>query len=132
MKYLHKGMNELLDIKDVIKHYNIKDDDIVIKLTGRYTLLNLEFIHLVKKYSNMYDAFVKFFNVFTLQYLIDDCVLGMFAIKCKHLTNFNYNFVKSPECEFADYVRNNIFNIMEIERLNIECCFADDLRLLIV
>ncbi len=93
-----------------------KNDDIVIKLTGRYTLLNLEFIHLVKKYSNMYDAFVKFFNVCTLQYLIDDCVLGMFAIKCKHLNNYNYNYncVKSPECEFADYVRNNIFNIIEI------------------
>ena len=25
--YNHKGVNELLDIKEVIKHYNIKDED---------------------------------------------------------------------------------------------------------
>lgn len=47
--YNHKGENELLDIKEVINRYNIKDDDIIIKLTGRYKLLNLDFINLVKK-----------------------------------------------------------------------------------
>ncbi len=134
IKYYHKGQNELLDIKNVIHEYNIQDDDIIIKLTGRYKLLNLNFINLVKNNYNNYEAFVKFFNVCTLKYMNDDCVLGLFAIKCKYLKDFNYTFIKSPECEFAEYLRKYIDRnkIMEIERLNLECCFADDLRKLIV
>jgi len=34
--YKHKGENELLDIKEVINQYNIKDDNTIIKITGRY------------------------------------------------------------------------------------------------
>jgi len=130
--YHHKGENELLDIKKIIHIYNIKDDDIIIKITGRYKLLNLNFINLIKSYN--YDVFIKFFNVCTKKYIYDDCVLGLFAIKCKYLKEFKYNFVKSPECEFADYIRKNIDNkkIKEIFELNLECCFADNLNFLIV
>ena len=132
--YNHKGENELLDIKEVINRYNIKDDDIIIKLTGRYKLLNLNFIDLVK--NNDCDAFVKFFNVCSKTYMFDDCVLGLFAIKCKYLKDFKYNFLHllSPEAEFADYIRKNINknNIIEVDQLYLECCFADDLRILIV
>ena len=46
--YWYKGQNELLDIKEVIEKYNIKDEDIVIKLTDD-KLLNLNFINFVKK-----------------------------------------------------------------------------------
>jgi hypothetical protein len=131
---VHKGGNELLDIKEVINRYNIQDDDVIIKLTGRYKLLDLDFINLVKSNHNNYDAFVKFFNVCTLQYMVDDCVLGLFAIKCKYIREFNYNYIKSPECEFAEYVRKNIKNnnVMEVENLNLECCFAGDFRMLVV
>ena len=64
----------------------------------------------------------------------DDCVLGLFAIKCKYLKEFRYAFLRSPECEFADYVRKNIDKnkLIEVEQLYLECCFADDLRLLTV
>ena len=129
----HKGQNELLDIHEVINKYSIQDDDMIIKLTGRYKILNLDFINLVKS-NNNYDAFVKFFNVCTLRSCFDDCVLGLFAIKCKYLKEFKYNFVRSPECEFAVYVRKHIDKerVMEIENLFLECCFADDLRNLIV
>jgi hypothetical protein len=130
IQYKHKGQNELLDIKQVIHTYNIKDNDIIIKLTGRYKLLNSNFLNLVK--NNHYDAFIKFFNVCTKKYCFDDCVLGLFAIRCKYLKEFNYNFIRSPECEFADYVRKHIIKIMEIQELDLECCFADDLRILIV
>jgi len=134
INYKHKGGNELLDIKEVINQYNIKDEDIIIKLTGRYKLLNLNFINFVKKNINDYDAFVKFFNVCTLKYMFDDCVLGLFAIKCKYLKEFKYNFLKSPECEFADYIRKNVNKnkLKEVHQLDLECCFADDLRKLVV
>lgn len=127
----HKGVNELLDIKQVINQYNIQDDDIIIKLTGRYKIVDSSFFNTVKDNLNVYDAFVKFFNVCALQYMWDDCVLGLFAIKCKYLKNFEYDCKRSPECEFADHVRKNIKErTMEINNLNLECCFADDLRLL--
>lgn len=132
LNFPNKGGNELLDIKHVITQYNIQDDDIVVKLTGRYKLLTLSFIELIKNNSHCYDAFVKFFNVCTLKYMFDDCVLGLFAIRCKYLKDFNYEFKKSPECEFSNYIRNNIeqSKLMEIEKLDLECCFADNLRIL--
>ena len=134
INYKHKGENELLDIKQVINQYNIKDEDIIIKLTGRYKLLNLNFINFVKNNINHYDAFVKFFNVCTLRFMFDDCVLGLFAMKCKYLKEFKYKFLKSPECEFADYIRKNIDKnkLIEVNQLDLECCFADNLRILVV
>ena len=93
IEYKHKGQNELLDIKQVINLYNIKDEDIIIKLTGRYKLLNLNFINFVKNNINDYDAFVKFFNVCRNKYMFHDCVLGLFAVKCKYLKEFKYNFL---------------------------------------
>ena len=127
--HIHKGVNELLDIKEVINQYNIQDDDIIIKLTGRYKLLNLNFINLVKNNSGEYDAFVKFFNVCTFKYMMNDSVLGLFAIKCKYLKDLNYDCNDSPEGEFARHVRKhiNINKIMEIKHeLNLECCFVDN------
>ena len=46
-RYFHKGVNELLDIKFIIDKYNIQDEDIIIKLTGRYYLTNDTFFKLV-------------------------------------------------------------------------------------
>lgn len=131
----HKGFNELLDIKDVIYKYNIQDDDIIIKITGRYKLLNIDFINIIK--NNKKDAYVKFFNVCTKQFMYNDCILGLYAIKCKYLKNFNYNELNniSPELEFAEYIHSNIDknNLMEIENLNLEyCLYNDESNLLIV
>jgi len=132
--FKHKGENELLDIKEIINQYNIKDDDFIIKLTGRYKILNLNFINFVKNNINKYEAFVKFYNVCTLKYELDDCVLGLYCIKCKYIKEFNYTSIPFPEWDFAKYVRKNINenNIKEMEQLDLECCFADDLRILIV
>ena len=66
--------------------------------------------------------------------MVDDYVLGLFAIKCKYLKSFKYDFLRSPECEFAYYVRKNINKnkLIEVNDLHLECCFADDLRILVV
>ena len=128
----HKGITELLDIKQVITQYNISDDDVIIKLTGRYKILDDSFFNLVINNCNNRDAFVKFFNVCTLKYEFNDCALGLLALKCRYFRNFNYECTESPEVEIATYVRKNIKKekIMEIHNLGLECCFADDLRLL--
>ena len=131
VNYVHKGVNELCDIKYIIEKYNINDDDVIIKLTGRYHPIDDRFYNLVMNYNN-FEAYVKFFNVCTLQFMNDDCVLGMFAIKCKYLKKFSYNGFKSPEIEFATFIRNNIDStkIYNITQLNLRCCFADNLRIL--
>lgn len=131
-KVAHKGVNELSDIKDVIEHYDINEDDMIIKLTGRYKMIDMSFIQLVKDKSKEYDAFIKFFNVCELKYMYQDCVLGLFAMKCKYIKDFEYDCFKSPEYEIAEYARKNIHKLMEIDHLNLECCFADDLRMLVV
>ncbi len=132
-QFIHKGYNELLDIKEVINKYNIKDDDIIIKITGRYKLLNNDFINLVK--NNNKDAYIKFFNVCTKEFMYNDLAAGLIAIKSKYIKNFNYNGLKSPEVELAEYIRENIDinNLMEINNLNLEyCLFLDETNLLLV
>ena len=58
-QFKSKGANELLDIKEVIKKYNIQDDDIIIKLTGRYRVLSPKFFEYIIENTNNYkiDAF---------------------------------------------------------------------------
>jgi hypothetical protein len=125
--YFHKGINELQDIYSVIQTYNIQDDDTIIKMTGRYHLLNDSFVNFV--INNNYDAYVKYYNVCTFKYELNDCVLGLYAIKCKFLKQFQYkNMNKSPEMEFAEFTR--YLNHCEIKDLGLRCCFADNLKIL--
>jgi hypothetical protein len=128
--YGNKGVNELQDIKAVISKYNIQNDDIVVKLTGRYFMMDPMFFNMIFTCSNK-DAYVKFFNVSTCEYVYDDCVLGLYAIRCKYLKQFEYERVKSPEVEFATYIRKVIPHerILAMSNLNLRCCFAGDLRI---
>jgi hypothetical protein len=134
-QYIHKGFNEQLDIQEVIKEYNINDDDTIIKISGRYKLLNNDFINLVK--NNNKDAYVKFFCVAARQFGFNYMSSGLFAIKCKYIKNFMYTGLnnKSSDSELAEYIRSNIDknNIMEIENLNLEyALFGSNDNLLIV
>jgi hypothetical protein len=105
LSFSQKGVNELLDIKHVIDKYNISDNDIIIKLTGRYKLLNDSFLELVVQNQHIVDAFVKFYNVCSQQFDNDDCALGLYAIRCSYIKNFEYNCQSSCEIEFAKYVK---------------------------
>ena len=125
-----KGVNELLDIKHVISSQNIQPDDMIIKLTGRYHILNDTFIKFVMQ--NKYDAYVKFFNVCTLKFMDYDCVLGLIAIRCKYYYNFEFSEKYSNEVEMAMYIKNKVTNFTSLDKLDLYCCFADNLRTLIV
>lgn len=126
----NKAQNELLDIKEIIEKYKIEDDDMIIKLTGRYTMLNSGFLHLVC--NNNFDAYVKFFNVWSMLYSMNDCALGLYAIKAKYLKNFNYQCKKSPEIEFAEYVRETVKSLYEINNLMVVYCLAENFREVLV
>jgi hypothetical protein len=134
-EFKNKAANELLDIKEVIERYGIEDDDIIIKLTGRYRALSSKFFKDIIENENKYDAFVKFFNVNTLMFSDYDCILGCYAIRAKYfkfITPYSLENFQSAEVGFAKYVKFSIPQIKEIENLDIECCFSDDLRRLVV
>jgi hypothetical protein len=126
----HKGYNELHDIKDVARHYNIQDDDFIIKITGRYCLNNTSFVDLVIAKEKNYDIFMKFFNVCTGQYLENDCVLGLYAVKWKYLKLFEYS-ESFAEIDFASFFRKfeNI-KIYEVKDLGLTFCFNTGLQLM--
>lgn len=126
---VHKGWIELYDIKDVINHYDIKDDDIVIKITGRYFLNGPVFLDFVYDNQNNYDAFIKFWNVCANEFQETDCALGMIAMRCKLFKEFNYDVeMLSPECDLARYIRNlqkeGKIRLAEIRLLDLVCLFA--------
>lgn len=133
LQFKSKGINEMLDIKEVIERYGIEDEDIIIKLTGRYRALTPTFFKDVIENENNYDAFIKFFDVYNMNNEYYDCILGCYAIRTKYLKLFNhYNIdnCKSAEVAFARYIRLCGARIKEITNLDIECLFSDDLRLL--
>lgn len=127
--YPHKGFNELDDIKDVISHYKIEDDDMIIKISGRYTPFDDSFFRNVVDNNDKYDSFMKFYNICTWRFETNDCILGLFATRCKNIRNFSYKGNMSPECEMAIQIRSICKSICEIKDLRLRCCLADDLRI---
>lgn len=131
--FKNKGINEILDIKEVIKIYNIHDNDIIIKLTGRYKVTSSLFFEKIIELQEKKDAFIKFFGSCSLKYEIYDCILGMYALKCLYFKLLDHNWMNlylSPEIAFAKYIRTTIFNLEEITQLDLQCIFSEDNRIL--
>ena len=128
-----KGVNEMMDIQAVIRRFSIQDDDIVVKLTGRYRLLSTLFLEQLLKEEKEYDAWVKFFGACSLRYENYDCILGCYAIRAKFLKLFHALSIdnyKSAEIAFARYVRFCGAKLKEVTQMDLECLFAEDNRLL--
>lgn len=128
-----KGVNEFLDIKEIIDKYGIEDEDIIIKLTGRYRVLTQDFFIDVIENENNFDAFIKFFGTCSLKFDDNDCILGMYAMRTKFIKLFNHLSIDnypSAEIAFARYTRFSGASIKKIEDLHLECCFAEDKRIL--
>jgi hypothetical protein len=125
----NKSTIEMMDIKEVIREGNIQGNDTIIKLTGRYRMTSPDFFMEVLQHEKQVDAFVKFFNVYTLEFEEKNCVLGCFAIRACHLVLYphwimdNYS---SAEVAFATYVRRLLGTIREIKNIGMDCVFADN------
>ncbi len=131
--FINKGINELLDIKYVINEIGINDNDIIIKLTGRYRVLSNVFFNEIINNQNNFDVFIKFFGTCSLKYEKYDCILGLYAIKSvyiKLINDNNFRNYNSPEIAFSKYIRLCGAKIKEIINLDLECKFADDNRIL--
>jgi hypothetical protein len=123
-----KAGNELADIRAVIQRFGIRDEDMVIKITGRYKVMSPRFFKDVMDDREGHDAFIKFFNVCTKKHTPGtDCVLGLVAMTAKFYKMFEYKYPHnlSTESEFAAYVSSNC-KYKEVHDLDLLCCFAGD------
>jgi hypothetical protein len=135
--FYHKGYAEMFDIKAVINQYNIQEDDIIIKMTGRYHLVTDHLIKTIVENENNYDAYFKFYNVCLKCYMHNDCILGAFALRAKYLKDFEYKDIYlSPEAEMAKYLKEksaeNKLKLCVMEDLLVKCVFAENSENIIV
>jgi len=127
-----KPMKEMMDIHRVCDTFDFDEEDIVIKLTGRYLLDNPPtFLENIIKNSQNYDVFMKFLNICSMKYEQYDCVLGLFAIRYKYLLEFNPRHMleqTSAEQIFARFVRSSICQerILEATHLGLILPREDD------
>ncbi len=115
----NKGVNEVSTLLEAINHFNFSDEDILIKLTGRYHFKSKLFINTIQDNSH-YDAFVKldpYGQVFT----------GCFAIKVKYLKKMllQLDLVKlekkmiNIERAVADFLYENKISTLLVEKLDV-------------
>lgn len=92
------------------EEYDFDDDDIVIKLTGIYTIeKGCAMIDTVIKESEAYDAFIKWYNICTNEYHPVDYILGLYALRYRYLREFNHTKIRwhpSMEHVFAQHIRD--------------------------
>jgi hypothetical protein len=132
-KWRNKGVNELLDLQEVIQRIGIKGTDIVIKLTGRYRLLSGQFLEYVRQTQTASDLWMKFYNVSTMKEDDNDCVLGLYAVRAQYIEWMSYlwlNLFDSPEKGVAKYMRQSVPRICPMARLDLECLFSENGRIL--
>jgi hypothetical protein len=124
-----KGIVELLDIKHVIRTMNIKPNDMIIKLTGRYTVTSDTFFNTVIKKCDIYDVFIKYFNICTMQYDEYDCTLGCFAMRSDYLLLYQPRRISkdySVEMAFAHYSKICGGNVFSIDNIGVSCITAEN------
>lgn len=119
-KIKNKGVNESQAILKGIQQFNFDDDDIIIKMTGRYFFNSDFFITCIKKYMQEYDAFVK-----TDQY--GQVFTGCFALRYKYFIDMYKNFdlytmeknMINVEMEVASYLKKHAIKTLYLEHLDV-------------
>ena len=84
----NNGNKELYDVLDTIKNYNIKDNDFIVKMTGRYILDdNSEFMNTIKNQdTENYDCVIKYGSfIRPVNYKMNDCITGLIGMSCYYV-----------------------------------------------
>lgn len=87
----NKGYKELQDMLDCIEHYNIHDNDFIVKMAGRYILDdNSKFINIIKKFNEKekidYDCIIKYGSYKDpINYKVKDCISGLIGMKAYYI-----------------------------------------------
>ena len=117
---LHKGSREIIDIRKVIEKYEIQDDDMIIKMTGRYLLFKNDFFTTVLENLDKH-AILRPYNICTYETGDIHMVLGLFALRCKYFKTFSYENrnTMGAEEDFRVFINDYISqdNILLVEKL---------------
>ena len=134
LKTNNKGIKELKDIFDCIKHYNIKDDDFIVKMTGRYILENnSEFFEHLKNIdnnsNNNIDCIIKYGPYYKpVDYKMNNCITGLIGMRCKYIKLMRYP--KQNEC--VEWYWGGVTSIIpdssiiKVNKLGINICPGSD------
>jgi hypothetical protein len=82
------GHKEIADVMACISHFNIQDDDFIVKMTGRYVLEeNSEFMIAVKELEEThYDCLIKYASFCTPHINNpNDSITGLIGMRCKYV-----------------------------------------------
>lgn len=117
------GTKEFFDIQKVCQTYSFADEDIVVKLTGRYLIAEPSLIEKILDYNDIADVFMKFYDVSCGKWKHNDCVLGLYGIRYSVLKGFDLELLEqplSPEVVFALYIRKTVQpqRIMEMKMVD--------------
>jgi len=82
----NKGLKELKDIKDCIEHYAIQEQDFVVKLSGRYRIMDPSPFIDALKYLEGIDCILRYgsFNI-PSDTKVKDCITGLIGMRCKYV-----------------------------------------------
>jgi|LauGreDrversion4_2_1035121.scaffolds.fasta_scaffold22906_2 hypothetical protein len=135
LRMRNKGVNECLDVLEVIQRKGMRDEDIVVKLTGRYRLLSSWLFDGVTRTADRYDVWMRFLNVATGEEDPSDGVMGCFAARVSALRYLSWswmNLFDSPERALVAHLRSSVSSerVCAMEHLDVECVFAEDGRVL--
>jgi hypothetical protein len=81
---INYGIKEILDVLDCIKHYDMKDDDYIVKQTGRYYLADdCPFLEELKNLEKTnYDVLIKYgWWEKPSMTKVEDCISGLFCMR---------------------------------------------------
>ncbi len=110
----NKGLKELLDLTYFLKHFepdSISDDDILVKITGRYRVgKDCTFLNVLYHHLNDYDAFIRTGAFMYPSQTIDerdnyDCLTGLFGARAGTLRQELPYYIKNlREHEWIEWV----------------------------
>lgn len=121
--FRNHGINEALTFYDALNHFKFDDDDMIIKMTGRYLLLSDSFFIIAKNNSH-YDAIVK--------QLDPTCFYtSLIAMKCKHwkkmieemnLEKMDKEYI-ALEMVVKSYIDHHNLNTLYVDNLGLKAHF---------
>lgn len=125
----NKGTKELRDVLDVVAHYDIADDDFVVKMTGRYILCeNSEFMQVVKRinvHNEDIDCVIKYGSYLNpTDHPVNDCITGLVGMRCRFIKQIQFPKTHEPvEWNWAKTARTiNPCKVHIVKTLGISIC----------
>jgi hypothetical protein len=111
-----KGNKELLDIRLAIDHFKIQNNDLIIKLTGRYLMKSDLFIKTILDNPDK-DCYLRYGSYEKpVKHQMNDCITGLIAMKCnltkkiELITNgsIEWNWAKASCLSANIHIVNNL------------------------